>query len=195
MQRLLPMIDAVLKDAGAQLSQLDGLVFGEGPGSFTGLRVAAGVVQGLAYGANLPIIGISSLAALAQGFSHLHSDFTGTLGVAVDARMDEVYVGRFFVNNHGIEAVGPERVLSPSLALSEVLHNLDAACGSGWQLEGLNSSAPSLVAAEIEPDARDFLDLALTGNYQALAAEQARPVYLRDSISWQKRQRIRSEAI
>src|SRR5205085_6315823 len=84
-QILLPMVDELLRLYGVRLRELDGIAYGEGPGSFTGLRIACGVVQGLAFGANLPVVGVGTLLAMAAG--------TGAERVVccVDARMHEVY--------------------------------------------------------------------------------------------------------
>jgi tRNA threonylcarbamoyladenosine biosynthesis protein TsaB len=84
---ILSMIDELLSDSGVALSELDAIAFGRGPGAFTGIRIAAGIVQGLAYGADLPVIPISTLAALAQGTNE-NSDFIIS---AIDARMSEIY--------------------------------------------------------------------------------------------------------
>lgn len=106
---ILPMVDSVLQQAGIELADLDLLAFGQGPGSFTGLRIAASVVQGLAFGADKPVVGISSLAALAQlGFAE-----TGArhLVAQVDARMGELYWGEYIVNTAGVvEVVGNDRL-------------------------------------------------------------------------------------
>ena len=195
MQRLLPMVDAVLSQASISLSDIDAIAFGCGPGSFTGLRVATGVVQGLAYAVDLPVIPISSLAALAQGYLRNHEGFTGVIGVAVDARMDEVYAARYLVENHSITLLGSEVVMPTLQARSDILSGIDAGCGSGWALPLLQQSLPALLSVDVEPDARDLLDLALTGAFPTVIAEAARPVYLRDSITWQKRQRIRHASL
>jgi tRNA threonylcarbamoyladenosine biosynthesis protein TsaB len=96
---ILPMIDEILREAGLKLQELDGLAFGRGPGGFTGLRVAAGVIQGLAYGANLLVAPVSSLAALAYPLLYDSSDSSGTADgpvlVCNDARMQEIYWGCF----------------------------------------------------------------------------------------------------
>lgn len=106
---ILPMVDSVLLQAGIELADLDYLAFGQGPGSFTGLRIAASVVQGLAFGADKPVVGISSLAALAQlGFAE-----TGArhLVAQVDARMGELYWGEYVVNTAGIvEVLGSDQL-------------------------------------------------------------------------------------
>jgi tRNA threonylcarbamoyladenosine biosynthesis protein TsaB len=90
---LLPMIRAVLDEAGLRLADLDGIAFGAGPGSFTGLRIACGVAQGLAFGANLPLVGISTLEAIAEASRTAHRWTRVVAGL--DARMQEVYFAAF----------------------------------------------------------------------------------------------------
>ena len=90
---LLPMIQALLADAGATLRELDGIAFGSGPGSFTGLRVACGVAQGLAFGANLPVFGVPTLAAMAEVARA--GGHGRRIYAALDARMREAYVAAY----------------------------------------------------------------------------------------------------
>ena len=84
-QKILPMVDAVMKEAGASLTELDGLAFGRGPGSFTGVRIATGIIQGLALGSQLPVAGVSTLAAMAQQV--INSGDVSDVAVAIDARL------------------------------------------------------------------------------------------------------------
>ena len=103
-ERILSMVEAVLAESGYSLGQMDALAFGRGPGSFTGLRIGAGVVQGLAFGADLPVVPVSTLAALAQG-----QDATRVLA-AIDARMGQLYWGLCINSGNGMTLLQPECV-------------------------------------------------------------------------------------
>ena len=100
-QRLLPMVEELLAEQRLALADLDALAFGRGPGSFTGLRICTGIIQGLAYGANLPVIPVSTLEAMALGFYRANPSMNAPLLVALDARMDEVYWALYQPGNHG----------------------------------------------------------------------------------------------
>ena len=98
--RLLPMVDSVLKQANCKLTELDGIIFGQGPGSFTGVRIGIGVTQGLAFSAQLNARGVSTLQAMAQqAYDEKGQD---KVIAAIDARMSEVYTCYFEVDEQGI---------------------------------------------------------------------------------------------
>ena len=182
---LLPMVESVLTEAELDLGDLDEIAFGCGPGGFTGLRIAAGVAQGLALGARLPVIPVSNLAALAA--STMRDTTARKVIVCQDARMGEVYWGTFDRGADDLPvASGPERVGPPevvSVAGSDWL-----GAGSGWL------AYPQLrvgFAGVIEtnprwPDAADVAAVAV-GELQAgrvLAPELAVPTYIRNNVTY-----------
>lgn len=180
---ILAMVDRLLADAGLTLRQLDRLAFGRGPGAFTGVRIGTGVVQGLAYALDLPVVPISTLAALADG-ARRESGARRVLA-AIDARMGEVYWGAFQVADDGVlTALGEECVCPP--------HAVELPPDDGWHGVGTGWGAypdalgarlgPKLAgwSAERWPRARDVAALALDG--VAVAAAEALPVYLRDQV-------------
>ena len=191
-QRLLPMVKELLLEADVNMSSLDAIAYGRGPGSFTGIRIAAGVAQGLAFGIDCKVIPISTLAALALRY-HQRSD-TPNLSYAcsLDARMGEVYWGEYIIDEtHPELALSQvaERVCSPEQV--KLINSVYAACGSGMAVanmpEAILASAQS-VCSDLEPRALEMARLA--GADFALgrqcAPEDALPVYLRDEVTWQK---------
>lgn len=183
-ERILPMVDAVLAEAGIKLTQLDVLGFGRGPGSFTGLRIGAGVAQGLAFGADIPVVAVSSLAALAQG------QVTDQVLAALDARMQQVYWGAYRRDAGGLMHLqGGESVLAPeAVPLPEGDGWVGA--GPGWDrysptlLQHLGAKLSEWRADQL-PHARDVAVLAAAAYAQgaAIPAEQALPVYIRDDVA------------
>lgn len=190
-RKILPMVQAVLDEAGITLDELDAIAFGRGPGSFTGVRIGIGVAQGLALGAGVPLIGISTLAAMAQGAHRL--DGAEQVLTAIDARMNEVYFGRYELIDGRMQLVGDEVVSDPE-SLVDVRGKLAGrvtCAGTGFETYGeiLSGLADELVASQVRfPAALDMLPLArsawLAG--EAVAVEQATPVYLRDKVTWKK---------
>jgi tRNA threonylcarbamoyladenosine biosynthesis protein TsaB len=178
---VLPMVSEVLAEAGLTLQQLDGLAYGRGPGAFTGVRIAVGVAQGLAYGAQLATVGISDLAAVAQQFAVAGARIL----VCMDARMNEVYWCRFTATADGLaQPTAPERVDRP-----EAVAPGDATvfAGTGFraypQLGG--GRAGIGVHDTVLPHAREIAWLAAAELRAGRGepAERAQPVYLRDQVA------------
>ena len=188
---LLPMVDEVLKEAGCTLAALDGLAFGRGPGSFTGVRIGIGVAQGLAFSAELNVVGVSTLQTMAQQAYELHGQ-THVIA-AIDARMSEIYLAAFALNDGIMQPTTSEAVIPPGKA-AEFLPKIESSCfgvGSGWQAYAQELEELIENGSDIQvnfPDARMMLKLSerefKCGN--AVEAAKAQPVYVRDTVSWKK---------
>ncbi|MEQ9928780.1 tRNA (adenosine(37)-N6)-threonylcarbamoyltransferase complex dimerization subunit type 1 TsaB [Pectobacterium parvum] len=191
-QRILPMVQQVLADSGLTLKDLDALAFGQGPGSFTGVRIGIGIAQGLALGADLPLLGVSSLATMAQGAFRL-TQATQVLA-AIDARMGEVYWGCYQRDADGSwQGESEEAVLKPEQvqALTAALSGEWTTVGTGWETypELVNHSSLVLSKGEVLlPQAQDMLPLAcqLWQAGKAVSVENAQPRYLRNEVTWKK---------
>lgn len=187
-QRILPMIDEVLNSASCSLQDLDYLAFGHGPGSFTGVRIATGVLQGLALGTGHKVVGISTLAAMAQqAFFEYKSD---RVVAAIDARMAEVYFAQYQINQGVMQLVDEEQVLAPEDAQHLIVDfNIDGV-GTGWQAYAALNAAGTVkpLAKVLYPNALYMLPLAkkLIEQGHAQEVEDIQPVYLRDKVTWKK---------
>ncbi len=196
--QLLPMVDELLKEADIKLSQCDGLIFGRGPGSFTGVRIGVGVAQGLAFAADLPVVGVSSLQAMAQ-LAFLKQQQTKVFAI-IDARMSEVYNGYFILDENNImqeqtladqkgESVSAPELVSDRLAsiVTEPIYGV----GTGWdpyneQLSSLKNNAGSPDILFPSAEAMLAIGVAELEQGKGVAAEDAQPVYVRDTVSWKK---------
>jgi tRNA threonylcarbamoyladenosine biosynthesis protein TsaB len=185
---LLPAITRLLADAAIPLSGLDAIAFGRGPGSFTSLRIGIGVVQGLAWGAGLPVVPQSSLAAVAQLALEQADAGSVPVLVAVDARMQEVFSGRFERGSGGlVRAVGDERVCAPGSLGAAGLQPFIAA-GNGFarfaELQGLADSAAACYP-DLWPRASVIARLAMAWmeENEPLPPAGAQPVYLRNDVA------------
>ncbi len=186
---ILPMVHSLLGEAELALGQLDGIAFGRGPGSFTGLRIGIGVVQGLAWGADLPVVPVSSLAAVAQAaLERSPSPGFCRVCVAMDARMQEVYTANFAVDLDGFVILsGEEQVCPPGKVRPEGTAGVCAA-GSGFEvypeLEKLAGEL-GLYRRDCWPRAGAIGRLAVRWleNNKPLPAAQAQPVYIRNQVA------------
>lgn len=180
---ILPLISELLQQEKTTLAELDAIAFGCGPGSFTGVRIATSVAQGLAYATGKSLIAISSLAAMAQAaYDQWHWPVILT---AADARIQEVYWGLYAVQEDGLvrlidkeHLTAPERMLEPA--------GQWAGAGNAWAVYSAQISfQPERVDTECQPDAAAMLRLAkakyLAG--ETVLPENAAPVYLRDEVA------------
>ena len=187
-ERVLPMVDSLLKEADISLTQLDAISFNCGPGSFTGVRVGTSVTQGLAFSADLPVIPVSSLAALAQS-AYREEKQTKVLST-IDARMNEVYWGCYQEESGLMRLVSSEKVSNVGLIKGEGLWHCR---GSGWdtyhtELQNLATVNINSFSESCFPHAQDvaILGLDLFNKGLSLDAECALPTYIRDEVSWKK---------
>lgn len=182
-QIILPQIQALLDKANVQLTDMDGIAFGAGPGSFTGVRIAAGVAQGLGFGANLPVVSVCTLLALAQ------ASRAEKVIACLDARMGEVY--------HAVYAkVAGEWqcIIEPGLYKPEAVPTVEGTdwvgAGSGWQtyeaqLSKAYAEQLQSIQAQLLPTASAILELALPifANGEAKPAGEAMPIYIRNRVA------------
>lgn len=192
-QLILPMIDSLMADAGLKPQQLDALAFSRGPGSFTGVRIATGVIQGIALGADLPVVPVSTLAAIAQDFFDNNADDVAY--VAMDARMGEVFWGVYRRDAQDYaELIGFEAVTPPDAVDFPDLKGVGIGSGWGVYAQELTSRLAGRVNcyhAEMLPRAGAIARLGAHGFEQGLAVpvEQAMPVYLRDKVAKKESER------
>ena len=191
-ERLLPAIRGLLTEAELPLASLDAIAFGRGPGSFTSLRIGIGVVQGLAWAAELPVVPQSSLAAVAQQAADQGTRQTGgearLVVAAVDARMKEVFSAPFVVGQDGlVQAAGEERVGPPGSTV-DVPSELWIAAGNGFErfaeLEAMGRSAAACFP-DLVPRASTVARLAAAWlqHNDPLPAALAQPVYVRNKVA------------
>lgn len=189
-RKILPFVDEVLVEAGLTLRQLDALAFGRGPGSFTGVRIGIGIAQGLAFGADLPMIGVSTLAAMAQ--QAYRKNKAEHVFCAIDARMGEIYWGQYFrLENGDWQILDKEAVLSPQNVEPWQKDGDWSIAGTGWQAyPKLAERLPIKVvnSGVLYPESQDMVILAKHAHVRGdmVAAEKASPVYLRDTVAWKK---------
>lgn len=185
-QRILPMVDELLQQANIRLNDVDLLAFGRGPGSFTGVRVSIGIAQGLAFGANLPLVPLSNLTVMAEQ-AYQQRGITEVVAL-IDARMDEVYFSQLYRTELGWQYRVEEQVCSAGKAIDQIQRETNPTIvGTGWAAYPAFSQADlGLEVSDITlPSARFMLNLAeqvlQTEGYQN--ADEVEPVYLRNQVT------------
>jgi tRNA threonylcarbamoyladenosine biosynthesis protein TsaB len=210
---LLPMVRSVLNEAGWSLDTLDAVVFGRGPGSFTGLRTACSVAQGLAYGAQglsraggLPVLPVDTLLALAEEARQVQVDaghaVPGVIVALLDARMGEIYVAPYACHAGGpagLTPLAPPRLCTPAdlpAYLQEVAPGERLLAGNVFDIDGLSTLAGQRLAALPTAFALLRLAPALIAAGHTVAAQDALPLYVRDKVAQTtaERERIRLAA-
>ncbi|MCK9604929.1 MAG: tRNA (adenosine(37)-N6)-threonylcarbamoyltransferase complex dimerization subunit type 1 TsaB [Methylomonas sp.] len=190
---ILPMIDSLMADAQLRPQQLDAVALSRGPGSFTGVRIATGVAHGIAFGADIPVVLVSTLAAIAQDFFNRRPEDVAF--TAMDARMNEIFWGVYQRNALGLAVLrGDEAVTPAGEALYPELKG--AGVGSGWAVHGeiltarLGTRLQS-IDSEVWPRATCIAQLGAYdfANGLAVPVEQAMPVYLRDKVAKKQSER------
>lgn len=187
---LIGMLDALLHEAGVTLAQLDGIAFGKGPGSFTGVRIACGATQGLAFGANLPVAGVCTLEALAEASGK------SRVIAALDARMGEIYHAAYEKHRDVWTAVSEPCLCKPEGAPRVSGENWFGT-GSGFAMHGkalderYAGQLPGIDASKV-PQAAAIAALGAVqfalGN--GVDAAQALPLYLRDKVALKTSERV-----
>ncbi len=188
-QQILPMIEAILAEHGLSMMALDAIAFGRGPGAFTGVRIATGIAQGLAFAADLPVIPVSTLAALAQ--LGLREYGAQEVLATIDARMDEIYQALYRADNGIMVLQGAEQVSPPETVAVETMTDNLVGVGSGWHYRERIAVPVSQCYPDEYPHAADIALLASAAfaRGEGVAAEQALPVYLRDNVAKKKHER------
>ena len=197
-QAILPMVQDLLAEAGIALRDCDAIAFGAGPGSFTGVRTACGIAQGLAFGAGLPVVPVVTLAAMALA-CHQHTGATEVLAV-LDARMGEVYWAQYRYAGLWQELVAPTLCapseVVPVVSMPPMVSPAPlAACGNGFSayphaFSGCDFGATAL--AQVMPHASAVAQLALIelAAGRSVAPARAQPLYLRNKIAFTSAERL-----
>jgi len=197
-QLILKMIESLLTDAQLKISNLDALAFGRGPGSFTGVRISTGIIQGLAFASDLPVIPISTLASIAQLAHDQHQQKQVLAGI--DARMGEMYWGCYQLNENNLMVLsGEESVSSPQLVVLD--ENISAQlsarwCGAGSAWESYAELLDEHLGHQMTQIYKDYFPRSTTivklaadafQRGEMVVAAQAQPVYLRNDVAKKKK--------
>jgi tRNA threonylcarbamoyladenosine biosynthesis protein TsaB len=186
-REILPSIESLVREAGIRIEDLDAIVFGQGPGSFTGLRIAVGVVQGLGYGLGLPVVPVSSMACIAQ--SVIQTVNPSFVFVGLTARLEEIYYGAYKFEEGIAEGAIREGVVDvselPQLPVGDWLGCGNAMSELGTKIQAVTGVSFKSISSETVPTIHNLLSI---GSFkfsrgEAVNAMQATPVYLREQVA------------
>jgi len=186
-REILPSIESLVKEAGICIEDLDAIVFGQGPGSFTGLRIAVGVVQGLGYGLGIPVVPVSSMACIAQSVIQVINP--SLVFVGLTARLEEVYYGAYKFEEEIAIAVIPEGVVDvsdlPQLPVGEWFGCGNAMPRLGTKIQEVTGVSFKSISSEAVPTISNLLSLGSVKfrRGESVSALQATPVYLREQVA------------
>ncbi len=197
-ERLLPLVDELLRENHLAPADLDVIAFGAGPGAFTGLRVACGVAQGLAWALEKPVAAVSNLQAAALRAKR--EGASGTILIALDARMGECYVGVYSLDGELPEARSEPELIKPQAAGAIAReYGCCAAAGSGVDLyaDALGLDESVRIFPAVSPDASDIAQIAavMARNGKTTSAALASPVYVRNRVALTIEERARGERL
>ena len=192
-REILPSIKALVMEAGIDIEDLDAIVFGQGPGSFTGLRIAVGVVQGLGYGLGIPVVPVSSMACIAQ--SLIQAANPSLVFVGLTARLEEVYYGAYKFEEEMAMPVIPEGVADVS-ELPQLPVGYWLGCGNampelGTKIQAVTGVSFRSISSDAVPTIRNLLSI---GSFkfsrgESVSAMKATPVYLREQVAYRQGKR------
>ena len=193
-ERLLPWVTELLADAGMGFKDVDGIAFGAGPGGFTGLRLACGVAQGLAFGLDLPVLGVSSLEALAMT-AYSRTTEPERIFACLDARMGEVYCAAYLIREDVSATLLPPAVMPPQLASvpSDLYGQAWIGCGEGFiSYPDLLEPHLTEVRGDCWPTAAAVACLAAPrlSRGEGVSAGLAAPLYVRDKVALTTAERL-----
>lgn len=196
-RQILPQLDRLFAEAGWAKTDIDYVVYGRGPGSFTGIRIAAGVAQGIALGADCGVVPVSTLQTLAH---QAQAEGAAEVWVALDARMQELYFARYRTDSRGWPVLLDDEQLLPPSELPGPQEGI-ALVGNGWRTgyDFPPSWSPMLAAADVRLDlpkaewgARLAAALVRGAEVRPMAPEHALPIYLRDNVTWKQKPKVGS---
>ena len=186
-REILPSIESLFKEAGIGMQELDAIVFGQGPGSFTGLRIAIGVVQGLGYGLDIPVVPVSSMACIAQSVIQVINP--PLVFVGLTARLQEVYYGAYKFEGYIAVPVISEGVVDiselPQLPVGDWVGCGNAMPELGKKIEAVTGVSFNIISSAAAPTIRSLLSIGAFkfGHGESVNAMQATPVYLREEVA------------